>query len=264
MTVQKNRKPVVLVMAGHDPSGGAGIQADIETIACNGCHAISVITCLTAQNTAEFRKSIQIDPLEFMEQVEMVLADIFINSCKIGLITDTGILSAIEKVLKKLKNVPVVLDPVISAGTGQKIVSKDIHLSMHDKLIPFTSIITPNSLEARELTGLDDLDAAGGELIKRGCKAVLITGAHEHEESKKIINTLYRKNQIIRYEWQRLPGNYHGSGCTLSSGIAARLALGQDLQQAAEAAQEYTWQTLRHAIRYGNNQYHPDRFYRDS
>ena len=119
--------------------------------------------------------------------------------------------------------------------------------------------MTPNSLEARELTGLDDLDAAAEELVKRGCEAVLITGTHE--KSRKIINTLYNKNQKIRYEWQRLPGIYHGSGCTLSSSIAARLALGQDIRTAVESAQEYTWQTLRHAIRFGKNQFHPDRFY---
>ena len=249
-------------MAGHDPSGGAGIQADIEAIARNGCHAVSVITCLTTQNTSEFRKSIQVDPLDFIEQVEMILDDIRVDSCKIGLIIDPGILSAIEKVLLKLKGVPVVLDPVFSAGAGQKIITEDIYLYTHDNLIQSASIITPNSMEARELAGKDDLDAAGSELLKRGCKAVLITGTHEHSE--KIINTLYYNNQIIRYEWQRLSGNYHGSGCTLSSSISARLALGQDIQQAVETAQEYTWQTLKHAIRIGENQYHPDRFFQDS
>jgi len=252
----------VLVMAGHDPSGGAGIQADIEAIACNGCHAISVITCLTAQNTAEFRKSIQVDPLDFMEQVEMLLDDININSCKIGLITDLGILSAIEKVLVNIGNIPVVLDPVISAGTGRKIITEDIYSAMLERLIPYTSIITPNSMEARALTGINDLDAAGGELVQRGCKAVFVTGTHE--PTGKIINTLYHNNEMIRYEWQRLPGNYHGSGCTLSSSIAARLATGQDIQQAVESAQEYTWNTLNHAIRFGKNQYHPDRFYQDT
>lgn len=262
MTAHNKGKPVVLVMAGHDPSGGAGIHADIESIARNGCHAISVITCLTTQNTAEFRKSIHVDPQDFMEQVEMLLDDIKINSCKIGLINDPGILSAIEKVLMRLKGVHVVLDPVISAGAGQKIITEDIYRSILDKLIPFASIVTPNSLEARELTGLDDLDAAAGELVKRGCDAVLITGTHE--KSRKIINTLYNKNQKFRYEWQRLPGIYHGSGCTLSSSIAARLASGQDIRTAVESAQEYTWQTLKHAIRFGTKQFHPDRFYHET
>ena len=259
MTLQKNRKPVVLVLAGHDPSGGAGIQADIEAIASNGCHAVSVITCMTAQNTAEFRKSIRVDPVNLTEQVEMILEDIKIDACKIGLITDSGILSAIETILVKLKGVRIVLDPVSGAGTGQKIVTDDILSALRDKLIPFATIVTPNSLEARELTGLDDLDAAGNKLMKQGGKAVLITGTHE--KTGKIINTLYSHNQTIRYEWQRLPGNYHGSGCTLSSCIAARLALGQNIRQAVESGQEYTWQTLKHAIRLGNNQFHPDRFY---
>jgi hydroxymethylpyrimidine/phosphomethylpyrimidine kinase len=259
MQTNKYSKPVVLVMAGHDPGGGAGIQADIEAITRNGCRATSVITCLTVQNTSEFRKSIPLDPLNFQEQVDMILNDMKINSCKIGLITDLGIISAIEKVLIKLKDIPVVLDPVISAGTGQKIITEDIQLHIHDKLIPFASIITPNSMEARALTGKDDLDATGSELITRGCKAVLITGTHERSE--KIINTLYINNETIRYEWQRLSGKYHGSGCTLSSTIAARLALGEDIRQAVESAQEYTWQTLKHALQLGKNQLHPDRFY---
>ena len=259
--LQKNRKPVVLVLAGHDPGGGAGIQADIEAIARNGCHAVSVITCLTTQNTSEFRKSIRVDPLDFLEQVEMILEEIKVDSCKIGLITDSGILSTIEKILVKLKNIQIVLDPVISAGTGQKIITEDIRLSIHDKLIPFASIITPNSMEARALTGIDDLDSAGSALLKQGCKAVLITGTHE--QSEKIINTLYYDNQLTRYEWQRLPGNYHGSGCTLSSSIAAGLASGQDIQQAVESAQKYTWYTLKHAIRFGKSQLNPDRFFQD-
>lgn len=262
MAVHKNRKPVVLVMAGHDPSGGAGIHADIETIGCNGCHAISVITCMTAQNTTEFRKSIRVDPLDFLEQVELLLADIKVDACKLGLITDLGILSAIEKILVKLKGIQIVMDPVTVAGAGQKIITEDILSALRDRLIPFATIITPNSLEARALTGIDDLDSAGSALLKQGCKAVLITGTHE--KTGKIINTLYSHNQTIRYEWQRLPGNYHGSGCILSSCIAAKLTLGQDIRQAVESAQDYTWQTLKHANRFGQNQFHPDRFYQDT
>ena len=256
-----DKKPVVLVMAGHDPSGGAGIQADIETIANNGCHAVTVITALTTQNTSEFIKSIPVNPNDFQEQISLILAEIPINACKIGLIADLGILTAIERTLASLKNIPVVLDPVINAGSGEKIMTEDICVSLYEKLMPFTTLITPNSLEARKLSGIDDLDQAAAEFINRGCSAVLITGTHE--PNKKVINTLYRKNEPpVSYGWERLPGNYHGSGCTLASGVAAHLALGEDIGQAVVMAQEYTWQALKHGTLLGKNQIHPDRFYK--
>jgi hydroxymethylpyrimidine/phosphomethylpyrimidine kinase len=261
MKTKRNSKPVVLVIAGHDPTGGAGIQADIEAIACNGCHATSVITCLTTQNTSEFKKSIKVDPLDFQEQVELILDDMMINACKVGLITDLGILTAIEKILIRLKNIPVVLDPVINAGTDQKIITRKIYTSIVHKLSPFVSIMTPNSIEARELTGLDDLDAAADALIVRGCKSVLITGTHE--QSEKVINTLYTDNDKIQYVWERLPDNYHGSGCTLSASISAQLAFGMDIKKAVELAQEYTRNTLMQALKIGKRQLHPNRFYQD-
>lgn len=253
-------KPVVLVMAGHDPSGGAGIQADIEAIAGNGCHAATVITCLTTQNTREFKESIPVNADSFLEQVAYIQDDMTVSACKIGVISDLGVLSGIEKILQGLGAVPVVLDPVISAGTGQKINTEDIYTALHDKLMPFATVITPNSLEARELTGIDDLDMAAEQLIRRGCQAVLITGVHEQTDT--VINTLYRSGRNPEpFTWERLPGRYHGSGCTLSSAIAAHLAQGADIDQAISAGQEYTWHTLKHALSLGRNQFHPNRFY---
>ncbi|HKK15771.1 MAG TPA: hydroxymethylpyrimidine/phosphomethylpyrimidine kinase, partial [Gammaproteobacteria bacterium] len=242
MTNSGIKKPVVLVMAGHDPSGGAGIQADIEAIAANGCHAATVITCLTTQNTCEFKESITVSAENFLEQVSYIQNDMTISACKIGVIADLGILSGIEKILQGLGSIPVILDPVISAGTGQKINTEDIYSALHDKLMPFATVITPNSLEARELTGLDDLDKAAEELIRRGCQSVLITGAHEQTDA--VINKYYRdRDKPVLFTWERLPGRYHGSGCTLSSAITAHLARGASLQQAVNAGQEYTWHT---------------------
>ena len=255
------KKPVVLVLAGHDPSGGAGIQADIETIAANGCHAMTVLTCMTTQNTAEFRKYIPVQPEDFLQQTELILSETGIEACKIGLIADPGILTAIEKILPGFKDVPVVLDPVINSGSGEKIMTDDIRISLRDKLLPFTTIITPNTTEARSLSGLDDLPAAAQKLIKQGCKAVFITGAHE--PTAMVINTLYlEKEPPEQWVWERLPGTYHGSGCTLSSAIAAHLALGENIRQAVMAAQHYTWNTLKHGMRLGCKQCHPDRFYK--
>lgn len=254
------KKPVVLVMAGHDPSGGAGIQADIEAIASNGCHAATVITCLTTQNTREFKESISVNADSFLEQVAYIQDDMTVKACKIGVIADLGVLSAIEKVLQSMGPVPVVLDPVINAGTGQKINTEDIYSALHEKLMPFATVITPNSLEARELTGIDDLDRAAEELIRRGCQNVLITGAHEQNDT--VINTFYRAGHKPEpFSWKRLPGRHHGSGCTLSSSIAALLARGASVDQAVSAGQEYTWHTLKHAMSLGKNQFHPNRFY---
>lgn len=247
-------------MAGHDPSGGAGIQADIETIASHGCHAVTVITALTTQNTSEFMKSIPVNADDFQEQINLVLAEMPVSACKIGLIADLGILTAIEKTLASLKSIPVVLDPVINAGSGEKIMTEDVCVSLYEKLMPFTTVITPNSLEARKLSGSDDLEQAAAGFIRRGCDAVLITGTHEPDA--KVINTLYRKDKPpVRCKWERLPGNYHGSGCTLSSAIAVHLARGEAIDQAIVMAQEYTWQTLKHGTLLGKNQFHPDRFF---
>jgi hydroxymethylpyrimidine/phosphomethylpyrimidine kinase len=260
MSNLKDKKPVVLVLAGHDPTGGAGIQADIETIASHECHAATVITCLTTQNTTEFRKVIPVSPEDFNQQIEMILADMPICACKIGLVADTGILSIVEKNLIALMDIPVVLDPVINAGTGTKIITDDVSAVLHDKLLPFITVITPNSVEARSLTGIDNLDAAAQDLLARGCHAVLITGAHE--QTDKVVNTLYLRDEPpLKNEWGRLPGNYHGSGCTLSSSIAALLARGKSIGEATAMAQKYTWHTLKHAMMPGKGQYHPDRFY---
>ncbi len=257
----KVKKPVVLVLAGHDPSGGAGIQADIETIACNGCHAATVITCLTAQNTSEFRQVIPVSPDDFKQQIEMILADMPVSACKIGLIADPGILSVIEKTLIALMDIPVVLDPVINAGTGTKIITDAVRTTLHDKLLPFITVITPNSIEVRALTGIDNLDGAANDLLTRGCRAVLITGTHE--QSSKVINTLYMQNETpVKNEWERLSGSYHGSGCTLSSSIAAQLAQGNTIREAVAIAQKYTWHTLKNGMLLGRGQHHPDRFYR--
>lgn len=254
-------KPVVLVLAGHDPGGGAGIQADIETIAANGCHAATVLTAMTIQNTAEFRKYIPVKPGDFLQQIEMIRSDMEIGACKIGLIGDAEILRAIETGLQELGRIPVVFDPVIYTGTGEKIMPDNVQIALYERLMPHVTVITPNSVEARTLAGADDPAVAAEYFLNRGCKTVLITGTHE--PTSTVINTLYQAHNPPKdYAWPRLPGSFHGSGCTLSSAIAAHLARGEDPGQAVGAAQEYTWNTLQHGLQLGKKQYHPDRFYK--
>jgi len=262
MKKKVRNKPVVLVLAGHDPGGGAGIQADIETIAANGCHAATVLTAMTIQNTGEFRKYIPVNPQDFLQQTELIISDMEISAAKIGLIGDAKILRAIETVLQEIGNIPVVLDPVINAGTGEKIMPGKVQLAIYKKLLRYMTIITPNSVEARTLTGKLDPAVAAEFLLSHGCKAVLITGTHE--STTRVINTLYLEKDVARdYIWPRLPGSYHGSGCTLSSAISAHLARGKELGEAVMAAQEFTWKTLQHGLQLGKKQFHPDRFYRD-
>lgn len=262
MNTETGNKPVVLVLAGHDPCGGAGIQADIESVAAAGCHAMTAITSLTAQNTARVGGVRHQDPADFEEQIRLLLEDMPVQACKIGLVADTGLLGIIEQTLTQhLQGIPVVLDPVVTAGSGHVFLEPVLCRAIAERLLPLATVATPNSIEARELAGRDDVNEAGAALVDRGAGAVLVTGGHENDA--EIINTLYRHDAApLRYTWERLPGSFHGSGCTLSSHLAARLALGDGVEAAAQAAQEYTWGTLRHAGRYGSTQLHPDRQFR--
>ena len=254
-----NKKPIVLVIAGHDPSGGAGIQADIESIVNAGCHAVTVITSLTAQNTSEVTSISYQDPIFFEEQIKLIFNDFNVSACKIGMIGNAGLVNIIHKELSDIK-IPIILDPIIDSGTGKNLSPKKTYESILSLLLPLTTIITPNSIEAKILAETEDLKNAGSKLLSRGRGSVLITGSHE--ESSDVINTLYKRDAPpIEYTWKRLPGSFHGSGCTLSSRIAANLALGNNLDNAVEEAQKYTWQTLKNGLELGKGQIHPNRFF---
>ena len=253
-------KPVILVMAGHDPTGGAGIQADIESIAAHDCHAATVVTCLTTQNTGKFWKSFPQQAADFQQQLDSLIQDMQFSACKIGLVTESSILSVIESILERIDPVPVVMDPVLISGSGENISDREIFLLSENSLFRNLAVITPNSMEARKLTGIDNLEKCADDLLKRGCSSVLITGTHE--DTIPVINTLYLQGgESVEYTWERLPGSYHGTGCTLSSSIAANLALGFDLQQAVEKAQNYTWNTIDKALKLAKHQLHPNRLY---
>ena len=254
-----NKKPIVLVIAGHDPSGGAGIQADIESIVNTGCHAVTVITSLTAQNTSEVTNISYQDPIFFKEQIKLILNDFNVSTCKIGMIGNVDLVNIIHKELSDIK-IPIILDPIIDSGTGKNLSPKKTYESILTLLLPLTTIITPNSIEAKILAETEDLKNAASKLLSRGGGSVLITGSHE--ESSDIINTLYKRDTPpIEYTWKRLPGSFHGSGCTLSSRIAANLALGNNLDNAVEEAQKYTWHTLKNGSKLGKGQIHPNRFF---
>jgi len=253
-------RPVVLSFSGHDPSGGAGIQADIETLISHQCHAASVITALTEQDTRNVTKLIPQRPEDIVSQANTLLDDLPVSAFKIGLCGHHETVAAIHTIIKQHPHIPVVLDPVLAAGGGAELSNDQLIASIKDLLLPLTTVITPNSQEARRITGLTALNDCGLTLLEAGCKYVLITGGHE--TTPTVANQLFHDQRLWEtYHWDRLPDSYHGSGCTLASAIAALLAHGLDPVQAVMEAQEYTWNSLSHAYRPGKGQMIPQRLF---
>ena len=259
--------PAVLTLAGSDPSGGAGIQADILTLASLGCHPLSVITAITVQDTVGVDDFMVLDSDMVNDQARFLLEDIPVLVFKIGMLGSVENVAVVAQLIADYPDIPVVLDPVLRSGGGHELADDDLIAAMRDLLIPQVSIITPNSMEARRLAMNDpdedeelSLDEAAKRLLALGCPHVLITGTHEN--TKEVINSLYSPNGVVRADrWERLPGSYHGSGCTLASAIAGMLATGLMLPEAVREAQEYTYQSLVAGFRPGMGQYIPDRMF---
>jgi len=259
--------PIVLVFAATDPSGGAGLQADIMTLSSMGCHPLSVVTAITIQDTTGVDDVNPIDAEWVSDQARCVLEDMPVAAFKIGLLGNIEQIAAIAEVVSDYPEVPLVLDPVLASGRGDELVTEEMVVALRELLIPQTTILTPNSLEARRLAAEEGAEGEGLDLaecakriIASGCEYVLVTGAHEN--TPQVVNTLYGQNGVVRSDsWQRLPGTYHGSGCTLASAIAATIANGLEVSDAVKDAQEYTWQTLKAAFRPGMGQYIPDRLF---
>ena len=245
----------------------AGLQADIMTLSSMGCHPLSVITAVTIQDTAGVDDVSPIDSEWVADQARCVLEDMPVAAFKLGVLGSVETIAAIAEVVSDYPEVPLILDPVLASGRGDELASEEMVAALRELLIPQTTIITPNSIEARRLAaseGDDDDDPDLGEcarrLIASGCEYVLVTGTHEN--TPQVVNTLYGEEGIIRSDnWPRLPGSYHGSGCTLASALAATIANGLAISEAAKDAQEYTWQTLKAAFRPGMGQYIPDRLF---
>lgn len=248
--------PIVLVLAGNDPSGGAGLCADIQALASQGCHAAPVITCITIQDTCNVLEKIPLSGETVVAQADAILNDIPIAVCKIGLLGSIDIVKAIQSLLLKYPHIPVILDPILAAGGGQTLMQGDTIIT---HLLPLTYIITPNSLECRTLVPqAKSLDEAALQLIAYGCEYVCITGTHEN--TSLVINTLYGQgHKIESWSWPRLPHSYHGSGCTFSASLAGLIAQGKDIRTAVYHAQQYTWQSLQHGFLPGQGQALPNR-----
>jgi len=259
--------PIVLTFAATDPSGGAGLQADILTIASMGCHPLSIVTAITVQDTSGVDDVQPIDAELVADQARAVLEDMPVAAFKIGLLGSVENIAAIAEIISDYPDIPLVLDPVLASGRGDELANEDMVDALRELLLPQTTILTPNSMEARRLVQDEENeqdDPALAECAKRiilmGCEYVLVTGTHEH--TPKVINTLYGERGLVRSDnWPRLPGIYHGSGCTLASAIAALLANGLPIEDAVREAQEYTWEALKYGFRAGMGQHIPDRLF---
>ena len=255
----------MLTFAASDPSGGAGIQADLLTLASMGCHPLSVITAITVQDSAGVEGMLAIDADWVADQARCLLEDMPVDAFKIGVLGSVENIAAIAEIVSDYPDVPPILDPVLASGRGDELANDDMTHALRELLLPQTTILTPNSLEVRRLAEAEEdedltLEQCAARLIETGCEFVLITGTHEN--TPQVVNTLYSKSGVVRSDtWPRLPGSFHGSGCTLASAIAAMLANGLDLPEAVREAQDYTWQTLKKAYRPGMGQLLPDRLF---
>ncbi len=261
MVAEENRTPVVMVFSGNDPTGGAGVLADGEAVASMGCRLAPVITALTVQDTINVLSSQPVESALVVEQARAVLEDVPVSAFKLGMLGSVENVEVIHTLLRDYPDIPVVLDPVLVAGGGAPLADESLRQVMITLLFPLTTLVTPNSHEARILAPeADSLDACAQELEGYGCEFILITGTHEN--TPMVENTLYtNKRKLDSWQWQRLEHDYHGSGCTLAASIAALLAHGNEPCSAVQEAQEYTWRALLNGRRPGMGQYLPNRFY---
>ncbi|CAN5276255.1 hydroxymethylpyrimidine/phosphomethylpyrimidine kinase [soil metagenome] len=256
-TKRQAKPPVVLVIAGNDPSGGAGLTADTQAITALGAHPATAITCVTVQDT---RNAYAVNPLSadlVEDQARAVLEDLSVAAIKIGLLGTAEIGQAVARLLAATGSVPVVLDPVLVAAGGAALAEEALINVLLDELLSRVTILTPNAHEIRRLApGGNDRAERAAALIARGCEQVLVKGGDEDEA--EVHNVLFDANgEVEHFTWMRLPHRFHGAGCTLASAVAALLAKGLQPRAAVAGAQRFTFEALRHAFRPGGGQHIP-------
>ncbi len=246
----------VLTIAGSDSGGGAGIQADLKTFAANGCYGMSVITALTAQNTQGVT-GIHPVPIDFVEQqLDAVLSDIGADAVKIGMLYSAELIEAVARKLGQYRVARIVLDPVMVAQSGDKLLQDDAVEALKTRLIPMAEIVTPNIPEAsvllgRKIQSSQDMPGAAIELAGLGCRNVLVKGGHLEGEDSDDCLYLGEAKRIVRLPGVRVATcNNHGTGCTLSSAIAAFLAGGDEVEAAVRHAKEYITEAIRAGAAY--------------
>jgi hydroxymethylpyrimidine/phosphomethylpyrimidine kinase len=247
---KKPHLPVVLSIAGHDPSSGAGITADIKTIAAHGCYGITCVTALTVQSTRGVKR---VDPTEgrvISETLEQLMDDLEIAAVKIGMLASAEAAKSVSAFLKRYSLRPVVLDPIICSSSGTELITRDGLQVMKQRILGRACVITPNIDEAAGLTGLNvttlaEMRAAASCLHEMGARNVIITGGHM-DPPHDLISQEGRQTTILK--GRRIAGrSTHGTGCAFSTALACNLALGKNLLDAAKAAKRYVESALRTA-----------------
>ncbi len=244
--------PKIFIIAGSDPSGGAGIQADLKVATANKVYAAAAVTCLTAQNTQKVF-AIHNPPIDFLrQQIEVVFDDIAFGAVKIGMLGTVEVIECVADVLsKKIKKVPLVLDTVMVATSGDLLLEKKAINSLKSQLISRAYLVTPNIYEAEILTGLkirnlSDMQLAASKIKDIGAKNVLIKGGHLNFSDGKIHNILFDEKNKIHHISNKKVGtkSLHGTGCSLASAIACNLAKKMELVKAVRAANAYVYRAI--------------------
>ncbi len=235
----------VLTIAGSDSGGGAGIQADLKTFSAIGCYGMSVITALTAQNTRGVTGIHAVPPAFAVQQIDAVFSDMGADAVKIGMLYSADLIAAVAEALKKHGARKIVLDPVMVAQSGDKLLQEDAIEALKAHLMPLADVVTPNMPEASILTGQSvknwkEIEKAAQALAKHGSRSILIKGGHGAENKSTDLLFLVRADRFIRLEAERIvTRNNHGTGCTLSSAIAGYMAKGHDIEAAVQKAKAF-------------------------
>jgi hydroxymethylpyrimidine/phosphomethylpyrimidine kinase len=251
--------PVVLVIAGMDPSGGAGLVADIQTLTAHRVHPAAVTTAVTVQDTRNASAVEALDAAFVVAQARAILDDMPVAAIKLGLLANGAIGQAVAALLEEHADIPVVLDPVLVAGGGAALAEDSLVDVLHADLLPRAVLTTPNGAECLALAPqAADIDDGARLLQAHGGGFVLVTGGDQ--ATPTVRNLLLGPGDYRRaFDWPRLPGSFHGSGCTLAAAATARIAQGENVADAAAGAQQYTFEALRAAMSLGRGQLIPTR-----
>lgn len=254
--------PVVLAFGGTDPTAGAGLAADVLTLASLGCHPAPVVTAVTAQDTRGIKQFMPVPTELVIAQARAVLEDMPVAAFKTGMLCTPDIVSAVASIVDDYPAIPLVVDPVQRSGaSGQPLADEPLDEALRVLLLPRARLATPNTEEAKRLAPqADSLDACAQALLSLGCEYVLVTGTHA--PTARVHHRFYGNKRLLdTFDYERLPHAYHGSGCTLAAACAATLAHGLAPANAVAQALHYTWHTLKHGRRLGMGQHLPDRLY---
>ncbi|MFI4967924.1 MAG: hydroxymethylpyrimidine/phosphomethylpyrimidine kinase [Gammaproteobacteria bacterium] len=251
--------PVLLIIAGNDPSGGAGLAADIQAATALGVHPAPVVAALTVQDTRDVNRLAAMDPGLVSDQAARVFEDMPVAAVKLGLLASADIGRAVAALLRRHPGLPLVVDPVLRASGGSELAEDELLRVYLEELFPLATLVTPNAAESRRLAPTArDAATQARALLDTGAAHVLVKGADE--ATPEVHNTLYSSDgRREESTWPRLPGVYHGSGCTLASAAAALLARGETPQAAVREAQRYTWEALKRGWQLGHGQAIPNR-----